>query len=87
MDKLEILKRYGTVGSYMVTKGMPRVHVYRPLMEIWYNYNYNKTSVFIATDGAVSTDTDDTYLSHLSDAYSNVYIGPVFCPSIDRLQI
>ena len=42
----------------------------------------SKNLIFIATEGAGGTDPGDTYLSNLSDSYSNIYVFTVFIPHI-----
>ena len=66
-------------------KSTPRVPGGRPLLAIWYKYNYINVLGFIATEGAVSTAPGDTYLSCLPDIYSNISVCPVVFPQlIDR---
>ena len=76
---LENLMKYCPDGSYLVLKSTPMVPGDIPLMDIKYKYNYRKILVFISTEGSGSTEPGDTYLSNLTDIYSNVSICPVVC--------
>ena len=58
-------------------KSTPRVPGERPLLSIGYKYNSRKALGFIATEGAVSTEPGDPYLSHFPDIYSNVSFPPL----------
>ena len=58
-------------------KSTPIVPVGIPLLYIRYKYNSRKALGFIATEGAVSTEPGDPYLSCLPDIYSNVSVSPV----------
>ena len=51
-------------------------------MDIGYKYNYRKVLVFIATEGAGTTEPGDPYLSCFYDIYSNVSVSPVVCPRL-----
>ena len=77
---LEKLMENWTGGSYIFMTSNPRVPVGRPIMAIGYKYNYRNVLGFIATEGAGSTEPDDTYLSHFPDFCSNFSILPVVCP-------
>ena len=61
-------------------KSTPRVPGGRIILAIGYKYNYRKVLVFIATEGAGSTDPGDIYLSLFPDIYSNVSVRPVVRP-------
>ena len=52
----------------------PRVPVGRSLLAIGYKYNYRKVLVFIASEGAGSTEPGDPYLSSFPDIYYNVSV-------------
>ena len=69
-------------GSYLVLKSNPRFPGETPLLAIGYKYNYRKILVFIATEGAGSTEPGDPYLSSFPDIYSNVSVRPVVCPHL-----
>ena len=47
------------------------------LMAIGYKYNSHKVLGFISTEGAVSTNPGDPYLSRFPDNYSNLFTCPV----------
>ena len=75
---LEKLMKYWPGGSYLVLKSTPRFPGESLLLAIGYKYNSRKVLVFIATEGAGSTEPGDTYLSHFPDIKLNVrdsYIG------------
>ena len=61
-------------------KSTPRVTGGRTLLAIGYKYNYRKVLVFIATEGAGSTDPGDIYLSLFPDIYSNISVCPISPP-------
>ena len=69
-------------GSYLVMKISPIFPVERPLLAIGYKYSSSKLLVFIATEGAGSTEPGDPYLSCFPDIYSNVSICPVIRPHL-----
>ena len=60
-------------------KSTPRAPGERPLLTIWYEYNYRKVLGFISNEGGGSTEPGYPYLSRLPDIYSNVSVRPVFC--------
>ena len=60
----------------------PRVPGGIPLLAIEYNHNYRKVLRFIATEGSVSTELVDPYLSRFPDIYSNVSVRPVVRPHL-----
>ena len=62
-------------------KNTPRVPDDIPLMAIGYTYNSRKFLGFIYTEGSVSTEPADPYLSTFRDTYSNVSIWPFFHPT------
>ena len=63
-------------------KSITRVPCDRPLMNIGYKYNSRKVLLFIATEGAGSTEPGDPYLSHFPDIYSNVSVRPIVRPHL-----
>ena len=74
--------KYLLGGSYLVMDSTPRFLGERPLLDIGYKYNSRKVQVFIATEGAGSTESGDPYLSRFPDIYYNVSVLPVFCPHL-----
>ena len=60
----------------------PRFPVESPLLAVGYKYNSRKFLGFIATEGAVSNEPGDPYLSCFPDIYSNVSFCPVVCPHL-----
>ena len=58
----------------------PRVPGGILILTICYKYNYRKVLVFIATQGARSTEPGDPCLSCFTNIYSNVSVCPVFIP-------
>ena len=79
---LEKLMKYWPGGSYLFLKITPIFPDERPLLAIWYKYNYRKVLGFVDTEGAGSTEPDDPYLSRFPDIYSNVSVRPVFLPHL-----
>ena len=79
---LENLMKYYPGGSYLVMNSTPIVPVGIPLMAIGYKYNSRKVLVFIATEGAGSTEPGNPYLSCFPDIYSNDYVQPVVRPHL-----
>ena len=59
---LEKLMKDWPGGSYLVLKSTPRFPGESPLLAIGYKYNSRKVLVFIATEGAGSTEPGDIYL-------------------------
>ena len=47
-----------------------------------HKYNYRKILGFIATEGAISTEPGDTYLSGFPEIYSNVSVCPIVRPHL-----
>ena len=78
LDTLEKMMKYWPGGSYLVMKSTPRVPVGRPLMDIGYNYNSRKVLGFIATEGGVSTETGDIYLSCFPEKFLMLLFAPFF---------
>ena len=74
--------KYWPEGSYIFMKSTPIVPGGRPLMSIGYKYNPRKVLFFIATDGAVSTEPGNTYLSCFPEIYSNVSVCSVVRPRL-----
>ena len=74
LDILENLMKYLPGGSYLVMKITPRVPGGISLLEIGYKYNYRKVLGFIATEGYVSPEPGNPYLSSFPVIYSNVYV-------------
>ena len=66
-------------GSYLVLKSTPGFPVEIPLLDIGYKNNSRKLLGFIATEGDVSTEPGDPYLSRFPGIYSNVSVRPVVC--------
>ena len=81
LDTLGKLTKDCPGGSYLVMKSNARVPGGRPLLRIGYKYNYRKVLLFIANEGAGSTEPGDSYLSCFPDIYSNVSVRPVVCPN------
>ena len=79
---LEKLMKDWTGGSYLVMKSTKIVPGGRPLMAIGYKYNSRKFLGFIATEGGVSTEPGDPYLSRFPDIYSDVSVRPVVRPCL-----
>ena len=69
-------------GSYLVLKSTAIVPGERPILAIGYKYNSRKVRGFIATEGGVSTEPVDPYLSFFPDIYSNVSVHPVVSPHL-----
>ena len=61
--------KYCPGGSYLVMKITPRFLDGRPLLTIGYKYNSRKVLGFIATDGSLSTEPGDPYLSRFPDFF------------------
>ena len=80
--KLEKITKDWYGGSYLVMKSTPRVPGDRPLMAIGYKYNSRKVLGFISTEGSVSTESGDPYLSRFPDIYSNFSVCPVVHPHL-----
>ena len=80
LAKLEKLIKDWPGGSYLILKSTPRFPGESSLLSIGYKYNSRKVLVFIATEGAGSTEPGDPYLSRFPDIYSNVYVRPVVLP-------
>ena len=74
LDTLENLMKDSPGGQYIVIKRTSSVTGVRPLLAIGYKYNYSEVLLFIATEGAVSTEPGDTYLSCFPDIYFNVSV-------------
>ena len=69
LGTLEKLMKDCPGGSYFVMKSTPRVPVGRPFLSIWCKYNSRKVLVFIATEGAGSTEPGDPYLYCFPDSF------------------
>ena len=82
LAKLEKLMKDFPGGSYTVINITPRFTDERPLLAIGYKYNYRKFLGFIATEGDVSNEPGDPYLSRLPEIYYNVSVCPVVCPHL-----
>ena len=76
---LEKLMKDWPRGSYLVMKNTPRFPGEITIIDIGYKYNSRKVLGFIATEGDVSTELGDPYLSCFSEIYYNVSVRPVVC--------
>ena len=74
--------KYWLGGSYLVLKSNQIFTGEIPLLAIGYKYNSRKVLGFIATEGSVSTEPGDPYLSRFPDIYSNVSVSPVVRPHL-----
>ena len=79
---LEKLMKYWPGGSYILMNSTPRFPIGGPMMSIGYKYNYRKVLGFIATEGDVSAEPGDPYLSRLPDIFSNILVRPVVLPHL-----
>ena len=71
-----------TGGSHIVMNNTPRVPGDRTLMDIRYNYRYQKVLGFIDTEGYGSNEPGVPYLSRYPDNDYNVSIHPFLCPHV-----
>ena len=69
---------YWPGGSYLVLKSNPIVTTDRTLMDVGYKYNSRKVLGFIATEGAGSTESVDSYLSCFPDFLLMFMFSPLF---------
>ena len=81
---LEKLIKWWQVGSNIIMRITLRVTSNRHLTAIRYKYNSWNIIVFIATEGAGSTDPGDPYLYNLPEIFSKLYISPADHPNIIR---
>ena len=78
LNTLEKLMKYWPGGSYLVMKSTPRFPCGRPLLVIGYKYNSTMVLGFIATEGDVSTEPGDPYLSRFPGIFLMLLFALLF---------